>query len=75
MFSGSWWNFPKTQLEYSLLWFCLVERQWLTFAIFVCHHLQQASVVLLIILLYGLEAKQKHITNTDKWYRVLKHDY
>lgn len=55
------YNFKKTTriinvpILYILLWSCLVKGKWLVFAVFLCHHLQQAPVVLFIILLYGLK--------------------
>lgn len=48
----------NASIVYILLWSCLVKGKWLIFAVFLRHHLQQAPVVLLIILLYGLKTER-----------------
>lgn len=68
------WNPSWIMGLHILLRFCLIERQWLVFAVFLCNHLKQSSVVLLIILFYGLKGKPNMQNNWDKWYKILKHD-
>lgn len=62
---ASKYNFKKTRqimnvpVLYILLWSCLIKGKWLVFAVFLCHHLQQAPIVLFIILLYGLKGEPR----------------
>lgn len=52
-------HIAEYRLLYILLWSCLVKGKRLIFAVFLCHHLQQTPVVLLIILLYGLKIERR----------------